>query len=115
MHSIPERCEASGKPQIILTYNKSKGGVDTMDQMAYAFNGVFLAAANLALESVQRESHSGVLHFYTGNEARTRDRRVLADLRADSLATVPPTPPQKQMTDCPVPEQPVKRSDLFYL
>ncbi|GFN78167.1 PiggyBac transposable element-derived protein 4 [Plakobranchus ocellatus] len=37
MHSVPERCETSGKPEIVLTYNKSKGGVDTMDQMAYAF------------------------------------------------------------------------------
>ncbi|GFO21516.1 hypothetical protein PoB_004802100 [Plakobranchus ocellatus] len=27
-----------------------------------------------------------------GGEARTRDRRVPADLRADSLATEPPTP-----------------------
>ncbi|GFO10004.1 hypothetical protein PoB_003650900 [Plakobranchus ocellatus] len=27
-----------------------------------------------------------------GGGARTRDRRVLADLRADSLATVPPKP-----------------------
>ncbi|GFN86396.1 hypothetical protein PoB_001290200 [Plakobranchus ocellatus] len=29
-----------------------------------------------------------------GGGARTRDRRVPADLRADSLATVPPTPPK---------------------
>ncbi|GFN87160.1 hemolysin-type calcium-binding region:rtx n-terminal domain protein [Plakobranchus ocellatus] len=28
-----------------------------------------------------------------GSGARTRDRRVPADLRADSQATVPPTPP----------------------
>ncbi|GFN89541.1 hypothetical protein PoB_001604700 [Plakobranchus ocellatus] len=28
-----------------------------------------------------------------GGGARTCDRRVPADLRADSLATVPPTPP----------------------
>ncbi|GFN98579.1 hypothetical protein PoB_002508500 [Plakobranchus ocellatus] len=28
-----------------------------------------------------------------GSGARTRDRMVPADLRADSLATVPPTPP----------------------
>ncbi|GFN82874.1 hypothetical protein PoB_000938000 [Plakobranchus ocellatus] len=28
-----------------------------------------------------------------GGGARTRDRRVPADLRADSLATMPPTPP----------------------
>ncbi|GFO00862.1 hypothetical protein PoB_002736700 [Plakobranchus ocellatus] len=28
-----------------------------------------------------------------GGGARTSDRRVPADLRADSLATVPPTPP----------------------
>ncbi|GFO38395.1 hypothetical protein PoB_006490000 [Plakobranchus ocellatus] len=28
-----------------------------------------------------------------GGGARTRDKRVPADLRADSLATVPPTPP----------------------
>ncbi|GFO28272.1 hypothetical protein PoB_005477700 [Plakobranchus ocellatus] len=28
-----------------------------------------------------------------GGGTRTRDRRVPADLRADSLATVPPTPP----------------------
>ncbi|GFO37300.1 PiggyBac transposable element-derived protein 4 [Plakobranchus ocellatus] len=37
VHSIPERCETSGKPEIVLIYNKSKGGKDTMDQMAYAF------------------------------------------------------------------------------
>ncbi|GFO05431.1 PiggyBac transposable element-derived protein 4 [Plakobranchus ocellatus] len=36
MHSIPGRCETSGEPEIVLTKNKSKGGVDTMDQMAYA-------------------------------------------------------------------------------
>ncbi|GFO38989.1 PiggyBac transposable element-derived protein 4 [Plakobranchus ocellatus] len=36
-HSVPERCKTSGKPEIVLTYNKSKGGVDTMDQMAYVF------------------------------------------------------------------------------
>ncbi|GFN74088.1 growth hormone secretagogue receptor type 1 [Plakobranchus ocellatus] len=29
-----------------------------------------------------------------GGGARTRDRMVPADLRADSLATVPPTPPK---------------------
>ncbi|GFO29196.1 hypothetical protein PoB_005570100 [Plakobranchus ocellatus] len=29
-----------------------------------------------------------------GGGARTRDRKVPADLRADSLATVPPTPPK---------------------
>ncbi|GFN92439.1 hypothetical protein PoB_001894500 [Plakobranchus ocellatus] len=32
----------------------------------------------------------------TGSGARTRNRRVPADLRADSLATVPPTPQQQQ-------------------
>ncbi|GFO41222.1 hypothetical protein PoB_006772700 [Plakobranchus ocellatus] len=39
MHSVPERCETSGKPEIVLTYNcnKSKGSVDTMDQVVYAF------------------------------------------------------------------------------
>ncbi|GFO32818.1 hypothetical protein PoB_005932300 [Plakobranchus ocellatus] len=30
-----------------------------------------------------------------GGETLTRNRRVPADLRADSLATVPPTPPSK--------------------
>ncbi|GFO21711.1 hypothetical protein PoB_004821600 [Plakobranchus ocellatus] len=30
-----------------------------------------------------------------GDGARTRDRRIPAYLRADSLATVPPTPPRK--------------------
>ncbi|GFO44485.1 E3 ubiquitin-protein ligase pdzrn3-like [Plakobranchus ocellatus] len=29
-----------------------------------------------------------------GGGARTHDRRIPADLRADSLATVPPTPPE---------------------
>ncbi|GFO03347.1 PiggyBac transposable element-derived protein 4 [Plakobranchus ocellatus] len=37
MHSVPERCETSEKPEIVLTYNKSKEGVDTMDQIAKAF------------------------------------------------------------------------------
>lgn len=37
MHSAPERCETSGKPEIVLTYNKTKGGVDALDQMAHAF------------------------------------------------------------------------------
>ncbi|GFN80099.1 PiggyBac transposable element-derived protein 4 [Plakobranchus ocellatus] len=37
MHSVPERCETSGKSDIVLTYYKSEGGVDTMDQMDYAF------------------------------------------------------------------------------
>ncbi|GFO05179.1 hypothetical protein PoB_003168400 [Plakobranchus ocellatus] len=36
------------------------------------------------------------------DEARTCDRSVPANLRADSLATVPPTPSHKQMTDCSV-------------
>ncbi|GFN75936.1 hypothetical protein PoB_000244200 [Plakobranchus ocellatus] len=31
-----------------------------------------------------------------GGGARTRDRRVPADLRADTLATVPPTPPSER-------------------
>ncbi|GFO50196.1 multiple epidermal growth factor-like domains 10 [Plakobranchus ocellatus] len=44
-----------------------------------------------------------------GDEARTRDRRAPVNLRADSLATVPPTPPHKQMTYCPVSAQPMKR------
>ncbi|GFO34464.1 hypothetical protein PoB_006096900 [Plakobranchus ocellatus] len=35
-----------------------------------------------------------------GGGARTRDRRVPADLRADSLATVPPTPPINDRIDC---------------
>ncbi|GFO44451.1 eukaryotic translation initiation factor 3 subunit f [Plakobranchus ocellatus] len=30
-----------------------------------------------------------------GDGARNRDRRVPADLRADTLATEPPTPPRK--------------------
>ncbi|GFO09259.1 hypothetical protein PoB_003576400 [Plakobranchus ocellatus] len=33
-----------------------------------------------------------------GGGARTRDGRVPADLRADSQATVPPTPPEPQET-----------------
>ncbi|GFN83335.1 hypothetical protein PoB_000984100, partial [Plakobranchus ocellatus] len=33
-----------------------------------------------------------------GSGARTRDRRVPADLRADSQATVPPTPPLSFVT-----------------
>ncbi|GFN98641.1 PiggyBac transposable element-derived protein 4 [Plakobranchus ocellatus] len=37
MHSIFGSCETNGKPEIILTYIKSKGSVDTMDQMSYAF------------------------------------------------------------------------------
>ncbi|GFN78608.1 PiggyBac transposable element-derived protein 4 [Plakobranchus ocellatus] len=37
IHSVPERCETSGKPEIVLTHNMSKGGVDTMGQMAYDF------------------------------------------------------------------------------
>ncbi|GFO25604.1 hypothetical protein PoB_005210900 [Plakobranchus ocellatus] len=58
-----------------------------------------------------------------GDKARTRDRKAPANLRADSLATVPPTadslatvpptPSHKPMTDCPVSEQPVKRFDFF--
>ncbi|GFN76272.1 hypothetical protein PoB_000277800 [Plakobranchus ocellatus] len=35
-----------------------------------------------------------------GSGARTRDRRVPADLKADSQATVLPTPPQRGATDC---------------
>ncbi|GFO28106.1 DC-STAMP domain-containing protein 1-like [Plakobranchus ocellatus] len=34
-----------------------------------------------------------------GGGARTHDRRVPADLRADSLATVPPTPPERKGKD----------------
>ncbi|GFO34457.1 PiggyBac transposable element-derived protein 4 [Plakobranchus ocellatus] len=37
MYSVPGRCEANVKPENVLNYNKSKGGVDTMDQIAYAF------------------------------------------------------------------------------
>ncbi|GFO14123.1 hypothetical protein PoB_004062800 [Plakobranchus ocellatus] len=40
-----------------------------------------------------------------GGGARTRDRRIPADIRADSLATVPPTPPcdvtAKSLTQVP--------------
>ncbi|GFO39524.1 hypothetical protein PoB_006602900 [Plakobranchus ocellatus] len=34
-----------------------------------------------------------------GGGARTRDRRVPADLRADSLVTAPPTPPYSRQSD----------------
>ncbi|GFO13236.1 PiggyBac transposable element-derived protein 4 [Plakobranchus ocellatus] len=37
MHSVPERCETSAKSEIVLAYNKSKRGVNTMDQMVNAF------------------------------------------------------------------------------
>ena len=30
-------CTESQKPEIFLTYNKTKGGVDAVDQMAHAF------------------------------------------------------------------------------
>ncbi|GFN77495.1 hypothetical protein PoB_000400100 [Plakobranchus ocellatus] len=36
-----------------------------------------------------------------GGGARTRDRRVPADIRAESLATVPPTPPDGLAPVCP--------------
>ncbi|GFN87021.1 hypothetical protein PoB_001352700 [Plakobranchus ocellatus] len=34
-----------------------------------------------------------------GGGARTRDRRVPVDLRADSLSTLPPKPPEKEVVD----------------
>ncbi|GFR98194.1 PiggyBac transposable element-derived protein 4 [Elysia marginata] len=37
MHNKPEVSENNGKPEIVLAYNKTKGGVDAMDQMAHAF------------------------------------------------------------------------------
>ncbi|GFN77942.1 hypothetical protein PoB_000444800 [Plakobranchus ocellatus] len=43
-----------------------------------------------------------------GGGARTRNRRVPADLRADSLATVPPTPPSRNS-----PQNMVRRSCAF--
>ncbi|GFN95224.1 hypothetical protein PoB_002173000 [Plakobranchus ocellatus] len=39
-----------------------------------------------------------------GGGARTRNRKVPADLRADSLATVPPTPPRNSMRQAYLPE-----------
>ncbi|GFO14989.1 PiggyBac transposable element-derived protein 4 [Plakobranchus ocellatus] len=36
-HQKPEICPETTKPDIMLDYNKTKGGVDAMDQMAYAF------------------------------------------------------------------------------
>ncbi|GFO29823.1 hypothetical protein PoB_005632800 [Plakobranchus ocellatus] len=62
---------------------------------------------------IRRESHaaarlcSRVIFLFTildpgpssgrdvGGRARTRDRRIPTDIRADSLATVPPTPPNE--------------------
>src|ERR1700761_6879473 len=35
-HMQPEIDESSGKPDIILTYNRGKGGVDNLDQMRSA-------------------------------------------------------------------------------
>ncbi|GFN91783.1 hypothetical protein PoB_001828900 [Plakobranchus ocellatus] len=40
-------------------------------------------------------SHGSPLGQGAGDGARSRDRRVPADLRADSLTTVPPTPPNR--------------------
>lgn len=37
MHHDTSVDEESGKPEIILSYNKTKGGVDAMDQMAHSF------------------------------------------------------------------------------
>ncbi|GFN87506.1 PiggyBac transposable element-derived protein 4 [Plakobranchus ocellatus] len=36
-HQKPEICPETTKPDIVLHYNKTKGGVDAMDQMAHAF------------------------------------------------------------------------------
>ena len=36
-HMQPEIDESSGKPDIILTYNRGKGGVDHLDQMCSAY------------------------------------------------------------------------------
>ncbi|GFO06134.1 PiggyBac transposable element-derived protein 4 [Plakobranchus ocellatus] len=36
-HQKPEICPETTKPDIVLDYNKMKGGVDAMDQMAHAF------------------------------------------------------------------------------
>lgn len=33
MHDLPELDETTRKPEIILSYNKIKGAVDTMDKM----------------------------------------------------------------------------------
>lgn len=38
MHSDTAVDEESGKPEIVLTYNKTKGGVDSLDQMAHSFS-----------------------------------------------------------------------------
>ncbi|GFR78630.1 PiggyBac transposable element-derived protein 4, partial [Elysia marginata] len=37
MHNKPEVSENNGKPEILMAYNKTKGGVDAMDQMAHTF------------------------------------------------------------------------------
>ena len=37
MHNKGDVCTESRKPEILLTYNKTKGGVDAVDQMAHAF------------------------------------------------------------------------------
>ncbi|GFO30944.1 hypothetical protein PoB_005744900 [Plakobranchus ocellatus] len=49
----------------------------------------------------------------TGGGARTRDRRVAADLRADSLTTEPPTPHILQRTT--VKRNPIVQVEVSFL
>ncbi|KAK3773950.1 hypothetical protein RRG08_066157 [Elysia crispata] len=37
MHSVPEICLATGKSNIVLSFNSTKEGVDAMDRIAHTF------------------------------------------------------------------------------
>ncbi|GFO33341.1 hypothetical protein PoB_005984600 [Plakobranchus ocellatus] len=64
---------------------------------------------------VQIKVISGFQALRQAKAPMTRQEPANANLRADLLATVPSTPSHKQMTDCPVSEQPVKRFDFLPL
>ncbi|GFO18053.1 hypothetical protein PoB_004455800 [Plakobranchus ocellatus] len=80
----------TGRLLIYKTCNANNIGEDGHQY----FPGAFLKYSDREVADLSdceyTESHS---RQGADGEARTRDRRVPANLRADSLATVPPTPP----------------------
>nr|XP_022907230.1 piggyBac transposable element-derived protein 4-like [Onthophagus taurus] len=79
MHDLPEVDEESHKPEIILSYNQTKGAVDTVDKMCAAYSisrvtrrwplALFFTLLNIA------GINSQILYFTkhsTGNQCRRR-------------------------------------------
>lgn len=84
MHDQPEIDPSTGKPQLILDYNETKGGVDTVDKMCAAYSvsrttrlwtqAVFYILLNIG------GINSQVLYFATADKNLCRRRIFLKNL-----------------------------------